>query len=102
MKKKEKKKKIDKELLNLILISILLFMFGLIIFKDNKFIFSVILGCVPYGYSLLDFFDEEKFKKFGKFSCVISCLVRIVLGTFIGVVALPIKIGFSIMENSSN
>lgn len=101
MKKKENKKKIDKELLNLILISILLFVFGLIIFRDNKFIFSVILGCIPYGYSLLDFIDKEKFKKLGKLSLVISCLVKIVLGTFIGVVALPIKIGFSIMESSN-
>lgn len=100
MKKKVKKekKKIDKELLRLIIISLFLFIFGLITFHENKFIYSFILGCTPYGYSLLDFLSDDKFKMFGKIDFIVSFLVRAMLGLFIGVIAFPIKIGFSIME----
>lgn len=100
MKKKVKKekKKIDKELLNLIIISLFLFVFGLIIFHNNTFIYSFVLGCTPYGYSLLEFLSEDKFKMFGKIDFIVSFLVRSVLGLFIGVIAFPIKIGFSIMD----
>ena len=96
--KKDKKKNkviIPKELLILLFISLVLLLIGLFVFKSTSYrvALSVILGCAPYGYVLLKFLDKNKFSKFGKLSIIISCFVRVILGTFIGVAASIVVIG---------
>ena len=99
-KKENNKKKINSELLELIIISILLFIIGMLLIPVNRGALSIALAMTPYGYSLLDILDKDKFKKLGKFSIVISVILRLILGAFIGVVAFPIKIGAILLEDN--
>ena len=99
--KKEKrlKGKTSKDLLILIIISIVLFVIGIIFIPVYKFALSIVVATIPYGYSLLDFLGKEKFQTFGQGAIIVSVIVRLVLGAFIGVVACPIKVGYSLMED---
>ena len=103
MKKKNRKekRKTNKKLLILVVISLLLLIFGLYIFRNNtnRVAFSVILATIPYGYDLLEIFNEDKFAKFGKLATPISIIVRLVVGTFIGVAASVVDIGKYLLED---
>ena len=104
MKKKEEKnrgkKKINKDLLELIIISILLFIIGMLLIPVHRGALSIVLATIPYGYSLLDFLNKDKFKIFGKGAIVVSVIVRLILGAFIGVVSWPVKIGYTLLEDN--
>jgi len=101
MKKKKDKKRINKVLLKLLCISIVLLIVSLYILKDNnnQIAISVIIATIPYGYVILDFLDEKRFSKFGKFSLFISILVRFILGAFIGVAASIVVIGKYLLQD---
>lgn len=108
MKKKEKVKKekklkgrISKRLLRLAIISFLLLFFGIFIFRhsEHQIALSIIIATIPYGYDLLDFLNEERFSMFGKLDFIVSIIVRVVLGAFIGVAASVVVIGKYLLED---
>lgn len=97
--KDKKKKTFNKELLKLFLISLVLFIIGIVFIPVHRLALAIVLATAPYGYSILNFLDQKKFKIFGKYSLIVSVIVRVILGTFIGVAACPVKIGYSLLDD---